>query len=61
VGVVNVPLKATSSDLNHVSKKEHHQEEGKPQDTKTQAQVSTEVECQTVKERVESDESEVLG
>jgi hypothetical protein len=56
-----VPLKATSSDLNHVSKKEHHQEEGKPQDTKTQAQVSTEVECQTVKERVESDESEVLG
>ena len=31
VGVVTVPLKATSSDLNcinHVSKKEHHQEEG---------------------------------
>jgi hypothetical protein len=28
-GVVSVPLKATSSDLNHVSKKEHHQEEGR--------------------------------
>ena len=28
VGVVSVPLKSTSSDLNRVSKKEHHQEEG---------------------------------
>jgi hypothetical protein len=28
VGVVNVPLKGTSSDLNPVSKKEPHQEEG---------------------------------
>jgi hypothetical protein len=27
VEVVTVPLKDTSSDLNHVSKKEHHQEE----------------------------------
>jgi hypothetical protein len=27
VGVVSVSLKATSSDLNRVSKKEHHQEE----------------------------------
>jgi hypothetical protein len=27
-GVVSVPLKATTSDLNRVSKKEHHQEEG---------------------------------
>ena len=29
VGVVNVSLKTTSSDLNRVSKKEHHQEESK--------------------------------
>jgi hypothetical protein len=28
LGVVSVPMKATSSDLNRVSKKEHHQEEG---------------------------------
>jgi hypothetical protein len=27
VGVVSVPLKATSSDLNRVSKKGHHQED----------------------------------
>jgi hypothetical protein len=27
VGVVSVPLKATSSDLNHVSRKGHHQED----------------------------------
>ena len=39
-----------------MSKKEHYQEGGNPQDVKTQAQVSTEVEWQTVKERVESDE-----
>ena len=44
VGVVRVPLKSTSPDLNHVSKKEHHQEGGNPQDVKTQSQVSTEVE-----------------
>ena len=40
-----MPLKATSSDLNRVSKKEHHQEEGGlAQDVNAQAQVSNEVE-----------------
>ena len=34
VGVVSVPLKATSSDLNRVSKKGHHQGGGRPQDVK---------------------------
>ena len=57
VGVVSVPLKATSSDLNRVSKKEHHQEEGGlAQDVNAQAQVSIKVEGLTVKQRVGSDE-----
>ena len=54
-----MPLKATSSDLNRVSKKEHHQEEGGlAQDVNTQAQVSIKVEGLTVKQRVGSDEKE---
>ena len=52
-----MPLKATSSDLNRVSKKEHHQEEGGlAQDVNAQAQVSIKVEGLTVKQRVGSDE-----
>jgi hypothetical protein len=50
VGVVSEPLKATSSDLNRVSKKEQHQEEGSLK--MAQAQVTKEVECSKVKERV---------
>jgi hypothetical protein len=62
VGVVSVPLKTTSSDLNHVSKKEHHQEEGGlAQDVKAQAQVSRKVEGRTVKERERSDERETVN
>jgi hypothetical protein len=61
VGVVSVPLKATSSDLNRVSKKEHHQEEGGlAQDVKSQAQVSRKVEGRMVKERERSDERETV-
>ena len=62
VGVVSVPLKATSSDLNRVSKKEHHQEEGGlAQDVKAQTQVSRKVEGRTVKERERSDERETVN
>ena len=54
-----MPFKATSSDLNRVSKKEHHQEEGGlAQDVNAQAQVSIKVEGLTVKQRVGSDEKE---
>ncbi len=61
MGVVSVPLKATSSDLNRVSKKEHHQEEGGlAQDVKSQAQVSRKVEGRMVKERERSDERETV-
>ena len=62
MGVVSVPLKSTSSDLNHVSKKEHHQEEGGlAQDVKAHAQVSRKVEGRTVKERARSDERETVN
>jgi hypothetical protein len=62
VGVVSVPLKATSSDLNRVSKKEHHQEEGGlAQDVNAQAQVSIKVEGRTIKERERRDERETVN
>ncbi len=62
VGVVSVPFKTTSSDLNRVSKKEHHQEEGGlAQDVKAQSQVSRKVEGRTVKERERSDERETVN
>jgi len=38
-GVVSVSLKATSSELNHVSKQDIIKEGGNPRDVKTQAQV----------------------
>jgi hypothetical protein len=60
--VVIVPLKVTLSDLNHVSKKEQHQEEGGlAQDVKAQAQVSRKVEGRTVKERERRDERETVN
>ncbi len=43
VGVVSVPLKATSSDLNRCPKKDHHQEKG-ARDVRAQAQASKVVE-----------------
>ena len=43
VGVVSVPLKSTSSELNHVSKQDIIKEGGNPRDVKTQAQVSKKV------------------
>jgi len=43
VGVVSVPLKATSSDLNRCPKKDHHQEKG-VRDVRAQTQVSKVVE-----------------
>jgi hypothetical protein len=62
VGVVSVPLKATSSDLNRVSKKEHHQEEGGlAQDVNAQAQVSIKVEGRTIKEKERRDERETVN
>ena len=57
-----MPLKATSSDLNRVSKKEHHQEEGGlAQDVNAQAQVSIKVEGRTIKERERRDERETVN
>ncbi len=43
VGVVSVPLKDTSSDLNRCPKKDHHQEKG-ARDVRAQAQASNVVE-----------------
>jgi hypothetical protein len=42
-GVVRVPLKTTSSELNRVSKKDIIKEGGRPRDVKTQTQVSKKV------------------
>jgi hypothetical protein len=43
LGVVNLRLKATSSELNRVSKKDIIKEGGRPRDVKTQTQVSKKV------------------
>ena len=47
VGVVSVPLKATSSDLNRVSKKGTSSRGGKPRDVIAQAQATIKVEVLT--------------
>ena len=43
MGVVNVPFKTTSSELDRVSKKDIIKEVGGPRDVKTQTQVSKKV------------------
>jgi hypothetical protein len=48
VGVVSVPLKATSSDLDRCPKKDHHQEKG-ARDVRAQAQAAKVVEVEALR------------